>query len=157
MVRVRMFEDRQGTAAPHQWSEDGDKMVTGTAAPHQWSEDGFCWVTKIVNFELQLPRIYATTVYIRTIFWVAITADLCNYCVYPHNISNPSERLCSDSEGNKTMFWKEGKRVRKGEQAMDEMVKDENGQYSGTVLKCWGGGQSIFCRYCMRKMSGKRI
>ena len=31
-------------------------------------------------------------------------------------------------EGNKKMFWKEVKRVRKGEQARDEMVKDVNGQ-----------------------------
>ena len=34
----------------------------------------------------------------------------------------------NDFEGNKTMFWKEVKRVRKGEQAKDEMVKDVNGQ-----------------------------
>ena len=32
-----------------------------------------------------------------------------------------------DFEGNK-VFWKEVKRVRKGEQARDEMVKDVNGQ-----------------------------
>ena len=30
----------------------------------------------------------------------------------------------NDFEGNKKMFWKEVKRVRKGEQARDEMVKD---------------------------------
>ena len=38
------------------------------------------------------------------------------------------ERLGNDFEGNKNMFWKEVKRVRKGEQARDEMVKDVNGQ-----------------------------
>ena len=38
------------------------------------------------------------------------------------------ERLGNDFEGNKKMFWKEVKRVRKGEQARDEMVKDVNGQ-----------------------------
>ena len=31
-------------------------------------------------------------------------------------------------EGNKKMFWKEVKRVSKGEQAREEMVKDVNGQ-----------------------------
>ena len=34
----------------------------------------------------------------------------------------------NDFEGNKKMFWKEVKRVRKGEQAIEEMVKDVNGQ-----------------------------
>ena len=38
------------------------------------------------------------------------------------------ERLGNDLEGNKKMFWKEVKRMRKGEQARDEMVKDVNGQ-----------------------------
>ena len=38
------------------------------------------------------------------------------------------ERLGNDFEGNKKMFWKEVKRVSKGEQARDEMVKDVNGQ-----------------------------
>ena len=38
------------------------------------------------------------------------------------------ERLGNDSEGNKKMFWKEVKRVRKGKQAREEMVKDVNGQ-----------------------------
>ena len=37
------------------------------------------------------------------------------------------EQLGNDFEGNKKMFWKEVKRVRKGEQARDEMVKDVNG------------------------------
>ena len=34
----------------------------------------------------------------------------------------------NDFEGNKKMFWKEVKRVRKGEQSREEMVKDVNGQ-----------------------------
>ena len=34
----------------------------------------------------------------------------------------------NDFKGNKKMFWKEVKRVRKGEQAREEMVKDVNGQ-----------------------------
>ena len=38
------------------------------------------------------------------------------------------ERLGNDFEGNKKMFWKEVKRVRKGKQAREEMVKDVNGQ-----------------------------
>ena len=38
------------------------------------------------------------------------------------------ERLGNDLEGNKKMFWKEVKRLRKGEQAREEMVKDVNGQ-----------------------------
>ena len=38
------------------------------------------------------------------------------------------ERLGNDFEGNKTMFWKEVKRVRKGEQAREEMVKDVSSQ-----------------------------
>ena len=38
------------------------------------------------------------------------------------------ERLGNNFEGNKNMFWKEEKRVRKGEQARDEMVKDGNGK-----------------------------
>ena len=38
------------------------------------------------------------------------------------------ERLRNDFEGNKKMFCKEVKQVRKGEQAREEMVKDVNGQ-----------------------------
>ena len=38
------------------------------------------------------------------------------------------EQFGNNFEGNKNMFWKEVKRVRKGEQARDEMVKDVNGQ-----------------------------
>ena len=34
----------------------------------------------------------------------------------------------NDFEGNKQMFWKEVKRVRKGEKAREEMVKDVNSQ-----------------------------
>ena len=33
----------------------------------------------------------------------------------------------NDFEGIKNMFWKEVKRVRKGEQARDEMIKNANG------------------------------
>ena len=38
------------------------------------------------------------------------------------------ERLGIDFDGNKKMFWKEVKRVRKGAQAREEMVKDVSGQ-----------------------------
>ena len=38
------------------------------------------------------------------------------------------ERFWNDFEGNRKMFWKGVKRVRKGEQAREEMVKDVNGQ-----------------------------
>ena len=38
------------------------------------------------------------------------------------------ERLGNDFEGNKKLFWKEVKRVRKGEQAREVMVKDVSGQ-----------------------------
>ena len=38
------------------------------------------------------------------------------------------ERLGNDFKGNKKMFWKKLKGVRKGEQAREEMVKDVNGQ-----------------------------
>ena len=38
------------------------------------------------------------------------------------------ERLGNDFEGNKKMFWNEVNRVRKGEQARDEMVKVVSGQ-----------------------------
>ena len=34
------------------------------------------------------------------------------------------QRLGNNLEGDKKIFWKEVKRVRKGEQARDEMVKD---------------------------------
>ena len=37
------------------------------------------------------------------------------------------ERLGNDFEGNKKMLWKEVKRVRKGEQAREKMVKDVTG------------------------------
>ena len=38
------------------------------------------------------------------------------------------QRLGNDFVGNKKMFWKEVKRVRKGVQTREEMVKDVNGQ-----------------------------
>ena len=43
-------------------------------------------------------------------------------------IVDGGERLGNNFEGNKTMFCKEVNRVKKGEQARDEMVKDANGQ-----------------------------
>ena len=47
------------------------------------------------------------------------------------------ERFWNDFEGNKKMFWKEVNRVRKGEQARDEMVKEVNGQilYDGEEVR----------------------
>ena len=38
------------------------------------------------------------------------------------------EQLGNNFEGNKKMFWKGVKPVRKGEQAREEMIKDVNGQ-----------------------------
>ena len=38
------------------------------------------------------------------------------------------ERLGNDFEGDQNMFWKEVKRVRKGDLAREEMVNDVNGQ-----------------------------
>ena len=38
------------------------------------------------------------------------------------------ERLGNDFEDNKNMFWKDVKRVRKGELARDEKVKDVIGR-----------------------------
>ena len=38
------------------------------------------------------------------------------------------ERLGNDFDGNQMMFWYKVKRVRKGEQARDDMVKDVYGQ-----------------------------
>ena len=40
------------------------------------------------------------------------------------------EQLGNDFDGNKKMFWREVKRVTKGEQARDDMVKDVIGQIS---------------------------
>ena len=51
------------------------------------------------------------------------------------------ERLGNYFKGNKKMFWKEVKRVRKGEQAREEIVKDVIGQ----ILR-EGDGQSILSR-----------
>ena len=36
--------------------------------------------------------------------------------------------MVNDAEGDENIFWKEVKRVRKGEQARDEMVKDVSDQ-----------------------------
>ena len=38
------------------------------------------------------------------------------------------ERLGNNFQGKKKIFWKEVKRVRKGEQVREEMLKDVNGQ-----------------------------
>ena len=46
------------------------------------------------------------------------------------------EQLGNDFEGNKKMFWKEAKQVRKGEQAREEMVKDGNGQILLDGVEC---------------------
>ena len=43
------------------------------------------------------------------------------------------ERYGNDFVGNKKMLWKEVKRVRKDQQARDEMVKDVNGQILSVV------------------------
>ena len=45
------------------------------------------------------------------------------------------ERLWNNFEGNKRMFWKEVNRVKKGEQAIDEMVKDVKVKYCVMVLR----------------------
>ena len=47
------------------------------------------------------------------------------------------ELLGNDLEINKKMFWKEVKRVKKGEQAREEIVKDVNGQIfrNGVVVR----------------------
>ena len=49
------------------------------------------------------------------------------------------ERLGKNFEGNKKRFWKEVKRVKKGEQARNEMVKDVNGQIlrNGVEVRRW--------------------
>ena len=56
------------------------------------------------------------------------------------------ERLGNVFEGNKKMFRKEVKRVRKGEQARDEMVKDVNGQILRDGIEVRRSGQSILSR-----------
>ena len=46
------------------------------------------------------------------------------------------ERLQNDFEGNKMMFWREVKIVRKHEQVKDEIVKDvKKVKYFGMVLR----------------------
>ena len=45
------------------------------------------------------------------------------------------ERLGNDFEGKKNMFWKDVKRVRKGEQAREETVMDVNGQILRDVVE----------------------
>ena len=49
------------------------------------------------------------------------------------------ERLGNDFEGNKNMFWKEVKRVRKCQQARDKIINYENGQIlrDGVEVRRW--------------------
>ena len=49
------------------------------------------------------------------------------------------ERLGNEFKDNKKIFQKEVKRVRKGEQAKDEIVKDVNGQilHDGVEVRRW--------------------
>ena len=58
------------------------------------------------------------------------------------------ERLGNDFEGNEKMFSKEVKRVRKGEQAREEMVKDVNGRTSVVLLTStrWRRGEKEMSR-----------
>ena len=61
------------------------------------------------------------------------------------------ERLGNDFEGNKKMFWKEVKRVRKGEQAREERVKDVNEQIlrdGVEVRRRWAEYFEQVCRSC---------
>ena len=62
------------------------------------------------------------------------------------------ERLGNDFDGNKTMFWKEAKRVRKGEQAREEMAKDVNGQ----ILRDGVEVRRRWAEY-FEQMSGRQI
>ena len=57
------------------------------------------------------------------------------------------ERLGNDFEGNKKMFWKEVKRVRKGEQAKEGMVEDVNGQILHDGVEVRRRGQIILSRF----------
>ena len=57
------------------------------------------------------------------------------------------ERLGNDFECDKKMPWKEVKRVRKGKQARDEIVKDVNGQILRDDVDVRRRWQSILSRY----------
>ena len=67
------------------------------------------------------------------------------------------ERLGNNFEINKKMFWKEVKRVRKGESARDEMVKDDNGEILHDAVEVRMRWASILRRSCMWQMSGRQI
>ena len=56
------------------------------------------------------------------------------------------ERLGNNFEGNKKMFWKEVKRVKKGEHSRDEMEKDVNGQILRDSVEV-RDGPSVLSRY----------
>ena len=67
------------------------------------------------------------------------------------------ERLWNDFEGHKKMFWREVKRMRKSEQARDEMVKDVNGQMLREGVELRRRWAEYFEWVLMWKMSGKQL
>ena len=67
------------------------------------------------------------------------------------------ERLGNDFEGNKNMFWKEVKRVRKGEQAREEIVKDVNGQILRDSVEARRRSAEYFEQVLNVEMSGRQI
>ena len=67
------------------------------------------------------------------------------------------ERLANDFEVNTKMFWKEVKRVRKGEQAREEMVKDVNIQILHDAIEVRRRWAEYFEQVLMSQMSGRQI
>ena len=67
------------------------------------------------------------------------------------------ERLPNDFEGNKKMFWKTVKRVRKGEQAREDMVKDVNGQILRDGVEVRRRWAEYFEQVLNVQMSGRQI
>ena len=67
------------------------------------------------------------------------------------------ERLGNDFEGNKKMFCKEVKRVRKVEQAREEMVKDVNGQILRDGVEVKRRWAEYFEQVLNVAMSGRQI
>ena len=67
------------------------------------------------------------------------------------------ERLGINFEGNKKMLWKEVKRVRKGEQARDEMLKDVNGQILRDGVEVRRRSAEYFEQVLNVEMSGRQI
>ena len=59
--------------------------------------------------------------------------------------------------GNKKMFWKEVKRVRKCEQARQEMVKDVNGQILCDDIEVRRRWAEYFEQSRMSQMAGRQI